>query len=172
MTMVGQNVTLSFLAKYLSARLHRMVIDRTDLAGRFDFIVELPLDQDDVKDLSLAETDVMAHVFTDLVVNGIKNAAAEIKSSGLYRGARRIPSSQLNGPVIILTVIWLGSKRGDLSDWLTQLWVRTTGRKIRLSDNKWLDGPVGNTALIGKEFFFEYAKQQGLKVACESDRRD
>jgi uncharacterized protein (TIGR03435 family) len=73
MTMVGQNVTLSFLAKYLSARLHRMVIDRTDLAGRFDFIVELPLDQDDVKDLSLAETDVMAHVFTDLVVNlGLK----------------------------------------------------------------------------------------------------
>jgi len=67
LTAVGRNVTLSFLAQYLSARLHRIVVDRTSLAGSFDFMVELPLDREDVQDLNLAERDVMAHVFGDLV---------------------------------------------------------------------------------------------------------
>jgi hypothetical protein len=61
-------------------------------------------------------------------------------------------------------VIWLGNRRGYLSDWLTQVWVRTTGRRILLADNEWLAGPVGNTGLIGKEFFVDYARHHGLQV--------
>lgn len=54
-------------------------------------------------------------------------------------------------------MFWLGEKRGNLSDWTTQQWVRATGRRLELKDNLWLDGPVGGTRLIGKQFFADYA---------------
>ena len=66
--------------------------------------------------------------------------------------------------VTILIVIWLGEKRGYLSDWLTQLWVRTTGLRLSLVENEWIDGPVGNPGLIGKDFFADYARQRSLEV--------
>ncbi|MBI2688201.1 MAG: hypothetical protein HYX27_18000 [Acidobacteria bacterium] len=62
-------------------------------------------------------------------------------------------------------MIWLGDKRGYFSDWLTQQWVRATGRRIRLAENRWLDGPAGDTKLIGREFFDEYARRLGLRVS-------
>jgi hypothetical protein len=61
-------------------------------------------------------------------------------------------------------MIWLGQKRGYLRDYLTQLWVRASGRPIRLSEYPWLGGPAGNTQSIGKEFFVQYAKERGLEV--------
>jgi hypothetical protein len=61
-------------------------------------------------------------------------------------------------------VTWLGDKRGYLSDWITQQWVRSTGRRVRLTDHAWLDGPVGSTRGIGKDFFYEYAKRHDLEV--------
>jgi len=61
-------------------------------------------------------------------------------------------------------VIWLGEKRGFLSDWVTQRWVQTTGRRINLGEHCWLDGPTGNTKLIGKDFFTEYARRNDFKV--------
>jgi hypothetical protein len=61
-------------------------------------------------------------------------------------------------------VIWLGEKRGNLSDWTTQRWVQATGRRLALSDNSWLDGPVGNTTEIGPEFFKRYARDQRLEL--------
>ena len=61
-------------------------------------------------------------------------------------------------------MIWLGEKRGDLSDWTTQQWVRATGRYISLTDHSWLDGPAGGTRQIGKHFFEKYADEQGLKT--------
>jgi hypothetical protein len=60
-------------------------------------------------------------------------------------------------------VIWLGERRGYLSDWGTQQWVRSTGRKVRLADNAWLDGPAGGTRGIGKDFFREYAGKHDLE---------
>jgi hypothetical protein len=62
------------------------------------------------------------------------------------------------------SVIWLGEKRGDLSDWTTQQWIRATGRYISLSDHAWLDGPAGGTRQIGKRFFEKYADDKGLKT--------
>jgi hypothetical protein len=61
-------------------------------------------------------------------------------------------------------VIWLGEQRGFLTDWVTQQWVRLTGRRISLSDHLWLDGPVGDTHRIGKHFFPRYAEQNGWNL--------
>jgi hypothetical protein len=61
-------------------------------------------------------------------------------------------------------VIWLEDSRGYLSDWVTQQWVRCTGRRIEISKHAWLEGPVGNTRRIGKQFFFDYARAHGLEV--------
>jgi hypothetical protein len=52
-------------------------------------------------------------------------------------------------------LIWLGEKRGYLSDWTTQQWVRITGRRVTDANCPWLNGPAGGIRLIGKEFFAE-----------------
>ena len=61
-------------------------------------------------------------------------------------------------------MIWLSEEKGYLSDWVTQQWVRLTGRKVRLAEYPWLDGPVGNTRIIGKDFFAEYARTHSLAL--------
>ena len=61
-------------------------------------------------------------------------------------------------------MIWLGEKRGNLSDWTTQRWVQTTGRRVALSEYLWLDGPTGNTIEIGQDFFVKYARDQQLEL--------
>jgi hypothetical protein len=61
-------------------------------------------------------------------------------------------------------VIWLGDRRGYLTDWVTQQWVRATGRLVTLAEQPWLDGPVGGTREIGLRFFEEYAATRDLDV--------
>jgi hypothetical protein len=61
-------------------------------------------------------------------------------------------------------VIWLGEKRGNLSDWTTQQWVRVTGRHIPLADHLWLDGPIGGTRQIGEQFFEDYAGKNQFEI--------
>ena len=61
-------------------------------------------------------------------------------------------------------MIWLGDRRGFLTDWVTQRWVQITGRKLTLSEHDWLDGPAGSTRQIGKDFFIEYARQHDLNI--------
>jgi len=67
-------------------------------------------------------------------------------------------------------VIWLGEKSGDLGDWVTQQWVRFTGRRVQLADCAWLDGPVGSTRGIGRDFFHQYASRHGLEVVESGPR--
>lgn len=67
--------------------------------------------------------------------------------------------------------MWLGEKRGELSDWVTQQWVAATGRRVDLGRDSWLEGPVGPVRGIGPEFFPLYAKQQGLRVVGEGAPR-
>lgn len=67
-------------------------------------------------------------------------------------------------------VIWLGERSGYLSDWVTQQWVRATGRRISIAANPWLDGPIGNTRLIGKDFFTDYAPRHNLVLAEDGSR--
>jgi hypothetical protein len=65
-------------------------------------------------------------------------------------------------------MIWLGERRGCLSDWVTQQWVRATGRRVRLLEAKWLSGPTGGTRGIGSDFFEGYAKLTG-RIDCWSE---
>jgi hypothetical protein len=62
------------------------------------------------------------------------------------------------------TVIWLGDRRGNLSDWVTQRWVCATGRRVSLATDRWLDGPIGGTRKIGKHFFDAYAAERNLET--------
>lgn len=61
-------------------------------------------------------------------------------------------------------MIWLGEKRGNLSDWTTQQWVRATGRYFKLADQPWLDGPIGGTRKIGKQVFEKFAQEKNLET--------
>ncbi len=67
-------------------------------------------------------------------------------------------------------MIWLGDRRGNLSDWTTQQWVRATGRRVSLANYSWLNGPAGDTRGIGKNFFENYAQRYGLEVVASGTR--
>lgn len=56
------------------------------------------------------------------------------------------------------------------ADWITQRWVCLTGERIDLAQEAWLDGPVGKTRLIGKNFFAGLAEEQGLELIREGPR--
>jgi len=60
--------------------------------------------------------------------------------------------------------MWLGAKRGYLTDWVTQLWVKVTGRKITIDACPWLAGPVGKPTGIGADFFEQLAREEGLSI--------
>jgi hypothetical protein len=61
-------------------------------------------------------------------------------------------------------MIWLGEKRGYAADWVTQLWVAATGKKVTLAEHPWLSGPVGDTRRIGGDCFRDIASREGLSV--------
>lgn len=67
-------------------------------------------------------------------------------------------------------MIWLGDRRGNLTDWTTQQWVRATGRRVSLSDHPWLNGPVGGTREIGLGFFEQYAAAHDLEIVDSGTR--
>lgn len=60
--------------------------------------------------------------------------------------------------------MWLGKKRGYLQDWITQLWVKATGRRIDPSSHQWLLGPVGNTDKIGDTFIAMLCEKDALAI--------
>ncbi|MEY4580609.1 MAG: hypothetical protein RL701_5312, partial [Pseudomonadota bacterium] len=61
-------------------------------------------------------------------------------------------------------MIWLGERRGELADWLTQRWVQITGRRVALADAPWLAGPSGSVRGIGTDFFARWGESQGMRV--------
>lgn len=61
-------------------------------------------------------------------------------------------------------MVWLGERRGDLVDWVTQRWVQITGRRVALADAPWLVGPTGSVHGIGADFFSRWADSQGMQV--------
>jgi hypothetical protein len=68
-------------------------------------------------------------------------------------------------------MIWLGDKRGFVSDWATQRWVQLTGRRIKLADADWLSGPVGSPRGIGSGFFDELAAKSALEIRRAGEPR-
>jgi len=61
-------------------------------------------------------------------------------------------------------VVWLGERRGELVDWVTQRWVQITGRRVALADAPWLAGPSGSVRGIGPDFFARWGESQGMRV--------
>ncbi len=66
---------------------------------------------------------------------------------------------------------WLGPERGYLVDWMTQRWVRATGRRVLLDDHSWLEGPVGLTERIGPDFFATFGAASGLRIGDSTGQR-
>ena len=60
-------------------------------------------------------------------------------------------------------MIWLGSKRGYLTDWITQRWVQLTGRRIDPEAEAWLLGPVAPTTGIGPDYLETFAERVGCR---------
>ncbi len=59
---------------------------------------------------------------------------------------------------------WLDARRGYLSDWITQRWVRRSGRPVELAEHPWLDSPPGSPRGIGGSFFADHARTSGLVI--------
>lgn len=55
-------------------------------------------------------------------------------------------------------------KRGYLQDWLTQLWVKSTGRHIDKEQHAWLLGPFGETSIIDSTFVDQLIAEEGLSI--------
>jgi hypothetical protein len=64
---------------------------------------------------------------------------------------------------------WLGPRRGYLTDWTTQEWVRRTGRLVALDDEPWLRGPSGPPEGIGPDYFERLAAAEGLALTDPAD---
>jgi hypothetical protein len=60
--------------------------------------------------------------------------------------------------------MWLGANRGYFTDWVTQQWVKATGRRVDLGSHSWLGGPVGKPTGIGADFFEQLAIEEGLSI--------
>lgn len=61
-------------------------------------------------------------------------------------------------------MIWLGNERGYLADWITQCWVRLTGRTIISSECDWLLGPSGSVRGVGGGFFEQLAEATQCRI--------
>lgn len=57
---------------------------------------------------------------------------------------------------------------GDALEWSIQRWVAWSGRKARISEAPWLEGPVGNR-YIGANFYGGYAREAGLEAVADED---
>lgn len=61
--------------------------------------------------------------------------------------------------------MWLNNKAGYLQDWITQVWVKATGKRFNPSEDEWLLGPTGSTKIIKDKFFIDLAKNENLTIA-------
>lgn len=61
--------------------------------------------------------------------------------------------------------------RQSVVDLITQVWVRLTGREVHLDEHPWLDGPIGDTDVIGEGYFHRWAAREGLHLDATSPIR-
>lgn len=60
--------------------------------------------------------------------------------------------------------MWLGNEKGKLQDWITQEWVKITGRKFTAGQYPWLQGPIGSTDVISDKFVHLLALKSNLTL--------
>jgi len=58
----------------------------------------------------------------------------------------------------------INSRIGHLQDWITQLWVKATGRRFNPENDKWLICPIGDTDIIKDKFVYEIAQKENLEI--------
>ena len=64
--------------------------------------------------------------------------------------------------------MYINDNKGYLQDWITQVWVKWTGRTFSPEKDNWLVGPVGSTRLIKDKFIHDLASKENLAV-CENE---
>ena len=57
---------------------------------------------------------------------------------------------------------------GNGLEWSIQSWVSATGRKVRIAEIPWLEGPLGNE-YIGARFYEGYVREAGLDVVADDE---
>ena len=60
--------------------------------------------------------------------------------------------------------MWINQKNGYLQDWITQQWVKATGKRITDLKQHWLSSPIGDTDAIGAKFMDRLVKESKLEV--------
>lgn len=61
------------------------------------------------------------------------------------------------------------SSKGHLQDWITQLWVRLSGRTRIAAELHWLQGPTGSVETIADEYLNTIARDENLVIARKAD---
>ena len=84
-------------------------------------------------------------------------------------------ASGMNHPPIERTIIerpepigTIETALGNVSEWAIQRWVAWSGKKVRILEAPWLEGPVGDE-YIGAEFYRSYAREAGLEAVVDED---
>ncbi|MBD0368783.1 MAG: hypothetical protein ICV53_22080 [Flavisolibacter sp.] len=60
--------------------------------------------------------------------------------------------------------MWINDKKGYLQDWITQQWVKATGKRILSFEQHWLYAPHGDTKAIANHFVERLSSKQNLNV--------
>lgn len=55
-------------------------------------------------------------------------------------------------------------KTGHFQDWITQVWVKFTGKTFNPETDKWLLAPIGNNEIIKDQFIKELAEDENLEI--------
>ncbi len=58
----------------------------------------------------------------------------------------------------------INKRAGHLQDWITQQWVKITGRRFDPLKDAWLVGPIGDTDIIKDKFFRDVAEKENLAI--------
>lgn len=58
----------------------------------------------------------------------------------------------------------INKKFGHLQDWITQVWVKLTGRRYNPEFDNWLVGPTGDNEIIKDKFIHDLAIKENLEI--------
>lgn len=58
----------------------------------------------------------------------------------------------------------ISQKKGHFQDWITQVWVKATGRRINPANSAWLSGPIGDVDIIKDKFINTIAQKDNLEI--------
>lgn len=56
---------------------------------------------------------------------------------------------------------------GRLLQWIINVWIATTGKRLRISDHPWIEGPIAKGSTVGDQFYQKYADDAGLRIGQE-----